>query len=449
MKLVRSLSLTDSTSLMFSSMVGSGIFFTTGFIINKVENPWVVLLCWFLGGLLALTGALTYAKPATLFPFSGGDYIYLKEAYSPMIAFMSGWTALTINFSASISALGITFSKHLFYIVPVDEVSFLERSFLGLTFNVGPGQIIGVAIILIFTIISYTGMSTAVKVQNVLTFLKITGLVIFVTAGFMFGNTNMQLLTSYSPFPDVWNINKILIGIIPVTFSYLGWNMVTYVAEEVKNPERNIWLSILIACIMVIALYLSINFLFLVSAPPEQLKNQEGIGVISAINLFGKGSTALVSAFICWVLLGSLSATIIGGSRVYYAMAKDGLFFPSLAKIHPFYKSPHNALFFQAGYASLFMFVKELESLLYLITCSILILSSLTAMTPFIFAKRGLKSKFRIPGYPFTPVIYVFFNIVIMIMLYYDRPVEGLWGIGITLSSIPIYYFFKKRFRKA
>ena len=234
-----------------------------------------------------------------------------------------------------------------------------------------------------------------------------------------------------------------------VTFSYLGWNMITYVAEEVKDPDHNIWMSTIISTLLVIALYTAINILYMVSAPMDTLKSQEGVGVISAIHLFGPEIKVIVSTFICWVILGSLSATIIGGSRIYYAMARDGLFFPSMAKLHPQFKSPHNALFFQAGYASLFMFIKELESLIVLVTSSILILSSLTAVTPFIFERRGLKSRFSIPGFPYTPVIYIVFNILIMYVLLKDKPAEGLWGILITLSSVPIYWFFNSRFRKS
>lgn len=449
MELKRSLSLFDSVSLMFSSMVGSGVFFTTGFILNHVENPWLVIFCWVLGGIFAVIGALTYAMPAVIFPQAGGDYIYLKNAYHPMVAFMSGWAALTITFSASISVVGMAFSKHLFYIFPRLEVEpFLYTQFAGLSFTFGPVQVIGMILVLIFTFFNYFGIKKAIFVQNTLTFIKITGFIVLVIAGYFWGNRNMEHFANFSFYPNVFqNWNAILLGVVPVTFSYYGWNMITYVAGEVKQPNKVIPLAILVSCVLVILLYVLVNILFMSSAPLSELKSQEGAGVISAIYLFGPGVKVLISGFICWILLGSMSAMIIGGSRIYYAMSNDGVFFKTLANLHPKYHTPYKALIFQAFYSSIFMFVKELESLLYLITVSILFLSSMTAFTPYVLAKKNYVSEYKIPGYPVTPLLFILFNFLVMGILTYNKPSEALWGLCIVLASIPVYFLFKNTFK--
>lgn len=450
MELKRTLSLLDSVSLLFSSMVGSGVFFTTGFILKRVENPWLVLICWILGGLFAIAGAMTFALPAVKYPHAGGDYIYLRKAYSPLIAFLSGWAALTVSFSANISVLGIAFSKYLFFIFPfLKELGSYQTSIGPVLIELGPVQLIGTILIVTFTTINYFGISQAVKVQNVFTAIKISGLIALLFAGFMFGNTHYDTLKNSSLFPDLFNnVNPIILGIVPVTFSYLGWNMVTYVAGEVKDPSRTIPLSIIIACIMVIVLYMAINLLFLASGPIESLKSQEGIGVIAAKNLFGDSVGIFISAFILWIILGSMSASIIGGSRIYYAMASDGLFFKSLAELHPKHNSPYKSLIFQCVYASVLIVFNQLEDLLYFITVAILFLSTLTACIPFVLPKSEHPPEYKIPFYPVTPLLYIIANLVLMGILSYDQPGNALKGIGITLLGIPVYYLFNRSFRK-
>lgn len=451
MELKRTLSLTDSVSLMFSSMVGSGVFFTTGFILNKVENPWLVITCWVLGGIFAIAGAVTFAYPAVIFPEAGGDYIYLKKAYSPLVAFMSGWASLTVNFSASISVLGIAFSKYLQYILPsLKDLPSFKTHIGPIPMEIGTTQLIGAGLITFFSVINYFGIKQAVRLQNVFTSIKISGLLILVIAGFAFGKTDFTPLHTNSFFPDIFqNVNLLILGIVPVSFSYLGWNMVTYVAGEIKDPRRIIPLSIAIACIMVMSLYICINLLFLVSAPISELKGQGGIGVIAAKHLFGEGITTIISIFICWIILGSMSAMIIGGSRIYYAMANDGLFFHHLADLHPKYASPYKALIFQCVYSSILILFNQLEDLLYFITCAILFLSSLTAFIPFVLKKEYKNtSDYKIPLYPLPPLLYIIANAVLITILAYEQPMNAVKGIGITLLAIPVYYLFSHTFKK-
>ncbi len=427
-------------------MVGSGIFFTSGFLIKETGNVWIVLLCWLLGGILALTGSVTYAYAARLLPYAGGDYVYLKVAYSPAIAFMSGWSSLLTNFSASVSVLALAFGQYVLFLFPsIPKWSSPSFTVLGLDLQVGTQTAIGILPILFFSTLNYFGIKSAVRVQNVFAVLKIIGLLSFIIIGFSLGNTNWSYLINET-LPNLSDTNlfkKILIGIVPVSFSYLGWNMITYIAEEVKSPEKTILKSAVTACVLVCALYVSINLLFLVSAPAEKLSGKEGIGAIAFEQLFGGDYAILTTGFIAWVILGSLSAILIGGSRVYFAMARDGVFLPNFSKIHRKHHSPYISIFFQAVVAILFCLVKEIESLLYMITCSILILSCLTAATPIRFNKMGFESDYKIPFYPWPIVLYILSNLAVMYVLFSEKPITAIWGLVITLMSLPIYYLFR------
>ncbi|MCB1141056.1 MAG: amino acid permease [Leptospiraceae bacterium] len=462
MELKRTLSLFDSTALMVTSMIGSGIFFTTGYMIGDLPSPSGILLAWFLGGIFALSGALSYAYPAVLYPEAGGDYIYLREAYSPSVAFMSGWASLLANLTANIAVLALAFSEHFLVLFPgfqfftpieifplVSLTSFLSplldpNSLSFFSIRIGPGQILSIFLILVFTMINILGIKQAVRVQNFITIVKVGGLLLFVILGFSIGKTDFQNLNSGTEL----QFSGLALAMVPVTFSYLGWNMVTYVAGEVENPQRNIPLSIFLACIIVIGFYLSINLLYLVSTPITEISSKEGIGMVSARSLFGEGGKIVFTFFILWMVSGSLSSIIMGASRVYYAMAKDGLFFSSLADLHPKYGTPYRSLIFQGGYASLLLLVGNIHSLLYLITCAVFLLSAITVLTVFRLEKKGKSIRYKIPLFPYLPLVFSMGNLAFVVYLTITAPERSLGGILLTLAGLPVYYLIRKKLPK-
>ena len=440
MELKRTLSWLDSTSLMVTSIIGSGIFFTTGYILKDLNSPIGVLICWFLGGIFAISGALTYSYPAVLFPKAGGDYIYLKEAFSPILAFMSGWSSLLANLTANISVLALAFGEHVLLLFPGLrnlQIFSLQNSFFKI--EVGSVQIIGIILILFFTILNIRGVKKAVKVQNFITFIKISGLILFIILGFLFGSKNFDTLNS----GDL-TYRGVALGMVPVTFSYLGWNMITYLGGEVEKPEKNIPFSIVLSCVITIIIYLSINTLYLVSAPQEQLMGAEGIGVISARNLFGEWIIPFFTIFILWMISGSLSSILMGASRVYYAMARDSVFFTSLADLHPEYHTPYKSLIFQGFYASFLLVFGNIQSLIYMITCAVFLLSTITSLTVFQFKKKYPDSSYNLPFYPIPPILFSLGNLVLIIYLTITSPENTFWGLTISLSGIPVYFLFIK-----
>ncbi len=444
MDLKRTLSLLDSTSFMVTSIIGSGIFFTTGFLLTDISSPIGVLLCWLLGGIFAISGALTYSYPAVLFPQAGGDYIYLKEAFSPLLAFMSGWSALLANLSANIAVLAIAFSDHILILFPSFKnwIFFsYQVGFISLQF--GSSQVIGGLLISFFTYINIRGVTHALKVQNFITFIKIGGLILFISMGFVFGTKDFSNFQVGEITPK-----GIALGMVPVTFSYLGWNMITYLAGEVKDPERNIPLSILLSCLITIGIYLSINLLYLMSAPISVLKGNEGVGVISASHLFGPWIVPFFTVFILWMVSGSLSSLLMGASRVYYAMAKDGVFFSGLADLHPVYLTPYKSILFQGVYASILLIFGSIKSLIFMITCAVFLLSTLTAFTVFKFKTSLPPSSYKIPFYPIPPLLFSLGNLILIVYLTLESWENTIWGLGISLSGIPVYFLFQKNILK-
>ncbi|MDX1958193.1 MAG: amino acid permease [Leptospiraceae bacterium] len=457
MKLKRTLSLNDSVSILVSSIVGSGIFVTTGFVLLEIKNPFFVLLIWFIGGIFALAGALTYSFPAVIFPRAGGDYIYLKESYSPLVGFLSGWVAFVANLTANISFLAISFGTHLLILFPewknfpksqfkLNLIDFGKFQF-SITLEFGFLQVVGAILISIFTYLHIRGIKRGIFIQNLLTLIKLLGLILFVITGFLLGTKDWSNFSDNMTIPSFGDtIKGILLGIVPVSFAYLGWNSATYIAGEVQDPEKNIPKSTLIACLLVIILYLSINLLYLSSTNVENLVGKNEIGVISATSLFGSWVRPLILGFILLMFMGSISAIIFSASRVYYGMANEKLFFPSLGEIHPKFGTPYKSLLAQGIYSIILLFVNDFASLLYMITCSVFILSTITAFTPFILKIKGYTSSYKIPLFPFTPIFFILGNILLIIYLAYTYPEKATMGIFLTLLGIPVYFIFKNKF---
>lgn len=445
----RTLQLKDSIAILFSSMVGSGVFITTGIIYGILKDPWMVLLVWILGAIFSIAGAFTFAKLAIQFPLAGGEYVYLKKAYSPMIAFMNGWASLLITFSASISVLGIALGEYLAFLLPYESShTFFHYKLLGVSVKFGYPGLVGVIAIFGFTFINYFGIRKASFIQNAIFYIQIVVFLLFSVISIALFGGNFETFPEFPGIGKIFsNTSVLLIAIIPVIFSYLGWNMVTYIAEEVKDPERNISRTIIWGTALVAVLYFLVNLAFLLTLSPAELLKNEGLGVKSSMNVFGNSARYYFSFFFCLVILGSLSASIIGGSRIYFAMARDGLFFPFLSKVHVHYRSPYNSLFFQALYASLFI-VFDLEFLLYTITSAILVLSALTAFSVFVFARRGYSSQYKIPFYPVTTVLYILGCLFLVFHLTWENPTQALFGFLILSTGIPVYFVFKKKFVK-
>jgi len=328
--LLRQIGLLSATALVFSNMIGTGIFTTTGFLAGDLGDPLLVIAIWGVGALIALAGALCYSELGINFPSSGGEYVYLTEAYGPTWGFMDGWVSFFAGFSAAIALPALAFSEYLSYVFPALRST--NTMAFG-PFEIGPAQLAASGLIAVFTVINYFGIQFVSSVQNVLSALKLAVLAGFLVLGFAIGNgdwanfSKHAVRTSTAP---IWE--QFATSLIFIYVAYSGWNAATYVAEELRQPEKTLPRALTLGTIFVAVLYALLNILYIYATPLEQMKGVVRIGSQSSERLFGADIASLFSVLMAAGLLASVNAMVTTGPRVYYAMAKNRAFFPAAAK---------------------------------------------------------------------------------------------------------------------
>ena len=449
--LKRELGLFDATMLIVGNIIGIGIFVTTGEIAQTLPTPGGILLIWLLGGLLALAGALSYAELAASLPYSGGDYIYLRQAYGSLVGFLSGWSSFLVTFSGSIALLAVVFTAFMAFFFPIlsqDNILF-SVGILGFPVQLSLGHIFSIVVVLLLSAVHYLGVGMGTAVQNLLTLLKVGSLLGIILLGVFFGKGN---LGNFSPLFDLGKMsNPGLLGLafIPVIFTYAGWNAITYMAGEVKEPERNLPRALLWANLLIILLYLAINVIYFYGVPVEKMKGAIRVSEVATTALFGYQTSAWITAIITISILGALNVTIMIGPRVYYAMARDGLFFNSLTRVHPRFYTPSNAIVIQALWSSVLIITGTFNFLLNYVSVIIALFSALTVASLVVMRLKRpeLKRPYKIWGYPAVPLLFVAANLGIAAATLWEKPEDALRGFGIVALGIPAYLFWHYRLK--
>ncbi|MSV28278.1 MAG: amino acid permease [Bryobacterales bacterium] len=370
-------------------MVGTGIFGTTGFMVGQLGDAKIILAAWAVGSLFALAGAFSYSELGINFPSSGGEYVYLTRAFGPTWGFMTGWTSFFAGFSAPIAAAALTFSNYLGHFFPaLREESGLTVGSGALTLKFGGAQWVASSLILIFTALNCFGVGRVAKIQNVLTGGKIVVIVLFVFGGFLYGNGSWNHLseaavrTSSTALPA-----QFVVTLLWVMVSYSGWNAATYVAEELKRPERTLPAALAVGTALVTALYLGLNLVFFYATPLEQMKDHIAVGSLAASNLFGPQVAGVFAGAMALSILSTVSAMVTIGPRVYYAMAQNGAFFRKAAVVHPKWRTPTIAILSQGACASL-MTLTPFPQLVFFIGMSLTFFTVLSVASLFVFRRR-------------------------------------------------------------
>jgi len=440
-KLQRKLGLFPATNIVIANMIGAGIFTTSGLLMTGLNNPILMLALWIVGGIIALFGALSYGELGAAMPGAGGEYLFLSRLYHPIFGFLSGWVSFLVGFSAPIAASALGFSEYFSRAVPGFPAWFENSGIMGPELT---KKFLAVAVIIIFTFIHYRGIKYGAKIQNVLTLLKITLIVVLLIAGFSSGNGT---LTNFSEGDKVMSglagWKTIGLSLMWIMFAYSGWNASTYLGAEIKNPSKILPRSLIYGTIIVIVLYLAINILYVYSIRPEEMKDVISVGGLAMGNLFGKPAEILFSLLIAFALFSSLSAFIIIGPRVYYSMAKDGLFFKSVAKIHSRFQVPSNSILLQCLIAVILALSGTFEQVLTYMGFALGIFPVLTIAGVFKMRKNNPQA-LKLPGYPFTQIIYLIVGIMILVLSFLERPMESSIASLTVIVGIPAYYFFKK-----
>jgi APA family basic amino acid/polyamine antiporter len=434
-ELERKLGVFSATAVVVANMIGTGIFTMSGLLAANLPNPGWVLLCWFFGGLIAIAGALCYAELATRMPEAGGEYVYLKKLYHPMLGFLAGWTSLIVGFSAPIAAAAMGFSEYI-HAGLSSQLLHLDSSQIGL-FNKG----IAVFVIFLFTFLHYFGLKLGARVQNVLTVLKILIVAGLASLGLIFGNGIGPRLSLGGETSGVMAIGT---AMMLVMFAYSGWNASAYIAGEIKRPKKTIPVSLLGGTFIVIVLYLAINFFIFRVVPYADLKGVIPVVETAAVQAFGTGMGKIVSLLVGVGLLSCLSAFIMIGPRVYYAMAKDRLFFPFAANVHAKYKVPGKSIIVQGSIAVVMVLIGSFEQLIIYIAFALNIFLWLAVAGVFRARKRkvGEESAVKTWGYPLVPVFFLFSSLVLMIFNYINRPLESSAALLTVLFGVPCYYLW-------
>jgi basic amino acid/polyamine antiporter, APA family len=439
--LQRNLGLFPATNIVIANMIGAGIFTTSGLLMSGLNNPVLMLVLWFTGGIIALCGALSYGELGAAIPAAGGEYTFLSKLYHPIVGFLSGWISFIVGFSAPIAASAMGFSEYLSRALPSVPLFF---SNIGISDLIVSKKIISAAIILLFTILHYCGLKYGAFIQNILTVLKVSLIAVLLLSGFLSGNGNPDNFNSVLEITTGFEGWKTIgLSLMWIMFAYSGWNASTYLGAEIKNPKKTLPFSLIIGTLIVMLLYLGLNSLYIYSIDPAEMKGVISVGGLAMGNLFGRSAETFFSLLIAFALFSSLSAFLIIGPRVYYSMAKDGLFFKSISRLHPRFKVPSNSILLQGIIAIIMSLSGTFEQVLTYMGFALGIFPILTVAGVFIQRKKN-PNEIKIVGYPFTQILYITSGIMILILSFLERANESSIALLTVCAGVPAYYLFRK-----
>ncbi len=440
--LERRLGPVSTTAIVVANMIGAGIFTTSGIMADNLPGAGWVMFCWFFGGLIALSGALVYSELATRMPEAGGEYVYLKKLYHPALGFLTGWTSLIVGFSAAIAASALSFSEYFFAGLG-DQIPALSPFQLVLV-----KKSIAILLILIFTAIHFMGLRMGSRIQNLLTGLKIIIVSGLAFAGVAVGGGSLSNISMKSE--GLSGGMALGTAMVLVMFSYSGWNGSSYIAGEVKRPRKTLPLSLISGTFIVIVLYLLINLFIFQTVPFSQLKGEIAVVGIASVRAFGDWTGDTLSLLVAVALLSSLSAFIMIGPRVYYAMAKDRLFFSFASKVHDRYKVPGRSILVQGAIAVFMVIIGTIEQLYVYLGFALWIFPWLAVAGIFIARKKkiGEESASKTWGYPAVPLFFLASSLFLMVVAFTNRPLESSAAILTILAGIPCYMFWTRSIKQ-
>jgi len=435
LELKRSLNLFDAILLVVGNVVGAGIFTTSGFLAAELQQPWLFIGIWIVGGLLTICGALTYAEMAAMFPRAGGDYQYLKAAYGSWAGFLLGWVSFWIINPGSIAALSIALIGYL-------------KGFLVIE-GIGLEKLLAIGIILLLSLVNCRGVRLTGSVQDMLTLGNVLIILTFIVGGVLLMKGDFQHFNEKSA--GNFSLPKFLgPAMIAVIFTYSGWFVTAYVGSEVKKPERNLPLSLIIGAGIVTVLYTLINCTYLYALPLNELKGVVNVAQITAESLFSKGFAQIISLSIMLAIAASINASILAGARIYYAMAADRIFWRRLHTLHPLYNTPFISILSQMAVACVLVILGTFNQLLSYVVFVMLLTSIATGIAHLILRRRepSLPRPYRTWGYPVVPILFIGSYILIAVQILFDKPVTSIAGILIALSGLPLYLRQNKKLHR-
>jgi APA family basic amino acid/polyamine antiporter len=439
----------DASAIIVSNVIGGGILFTPPQVAAVIPHPLWFLAAWCAGGGLAFAGAMAYAELAALRPQAGGEYVYLNAAFGRLAAFLTGWTSFIAGFTGAIaaSAIVLTFYLGRFFPGAADGTPFFVVPLPLVPLTVSRQALAALSAIALLAWVHVRGVGPGRLVGNALAVLKVTALLMFIAMGFSIGSGSMaNLRASAGPVaPASW-----LLALIPVLFTYSGWNAAGYIAEELREPGRNVPRAFAFGTAAVIAIYVSLNALYLYVLPVDALAHVQGSVLdVIADRLLGARAGNIMGLVSIVSLAATISAMTFAGPRVYYAMARDGLFFPAAARVHSRYRTPAAAIVAQAIWSGLLVLSGGASALTRYTGFAVVLFSGVAVAALFVlrFREPSAPRPFRAVGYPVAPAIFILASLAIVLNAVYSDPGPAGAGLGLIGAGVPLYIWFSRRRR--
>lgn len=424
--LVRGLGLGSTISVVAGSVIGSGVFLVAADIGKELSSPWLALGVWLVAGLISLVGGLTFAELGAAFPGAGGQYVYLREAFGPLAGFLFGWTWILIVQPGSIAAVSIAVTRFAAELVPMSPVV---------------AKILAIAVIVLFTCANLFGVKRGAKLLDAMTALKVLALVAIVLVGLIVPGKAGFAVTGET----AWTFSQFGVGLIAAFWAYDGWNNVTFVAGEVKNPQRNLPLALFLGLSGVTLLYVLVNYAYYAFLPAAQVASSSFVAGDAAQVVLGQAGLKIIVVAVVLSAMGCVNGMVLAGARVTYAMAADGTLPQALSYVHPRYHVPTTALAVQMIVSVILALSGRYDQLFTYVICAAFLFYALTAAAVLVLrAKRPeLKRPYRVPLYPYLPLAYIVFTILFVANAFYEKPLESLVGLGIVVSGLPAFYGYR------
>ncbi len=431
-RLKRVLSLMDATMINAGGIIGSGIFMVPATVALYTASSSLFFMVWILGGVVSLFGALSVAELGAAMPKAGGQYVFLNEAYGPVWGYLYGWSAVVVINTASMAAVGVAFAEYLKFFYPISNLAVKE---------------IAIFSIILLTIINIVDVKSGARFQNVFTFAKLGAILGVILLGlFLEGGSTQNFSPLFTDRSPLSLIGPLGLAMVAVLWTFDGWIFVTYVAGEVKNPGRNIPLSLIFCMVIVVSVYLALNIVLVYVLGFDQMIGSELVMADAASKFIGGKGAAIVTIIILISLIGANNGFILTSARINYAMARDNRFFKQAAIIHPKFQSPANALIIQCIWACILTFSGTFNQLITYIIFASWIFYGMSAGAVIILRKKkpDMERPYQIPFYPWIPIIFILFAIFLTVNTILEAPRDAAIGSGLILAGLPLYYYWKK-----
>ena len=457
-ELVRQLGLFDSTMLTVGIVIGEGIFISPNVVATYLPSPGWILLAWFVGGLLMLFGALTFAELGAAMPEAGGQYAFFRKAFGPLAGFLFGWVFFAVYYNGVIAYMSISFARYLGAFFPklrTDEIIFTQTiATFGQPweYSLSVGQIVAVGLIAFLSTIGFLGVRFGKAVQNSVTVVKIAVIMVFIVAGLTIKvETPIDLSLNLGGI----GLGELMMGfglaLIPASIAFDGWHCLMFMGSEVKNPGKNVTRALFIGTAIISIVYLLMNLVYLRALSLDELAASTKVAEDAGLALYGEGAASIISAAVVVSIFGALNGIMLAGPRIYYAMARDGLFFQKAAQVHPRFKTPGFAILIQAVWASVLTLSGSVEQLMMFVMVAGISFWAITAVALLVLRRKhpDMPRPYKTWGYPFVPIIFILASVGILANTLNGKPYESFTAIGITLLGVPVYYAWRRFSKRA